>query len=450
MNKLSVLPMKAKEDFKTKDTFSKSNPAARDEFAGTLEKMKSKIDKKQKSEGVQKEELKSSSGNRSEKKDVTIDSQGEKEDLKAVKAENENIFEDVPQPADAERVELAGAENIFIDKSIIKDLKELAVKPDAAVQAAVTKVDAKTPRAPGSEVELLQNDISIEAGMAADDKTMQAPAAKSVQESGAQNSQNAEFEDFAEQDAIMAVVPDKDKGSQKKGVRDEAALDKTLHEKPENILGQSIKKFIAERNGAGQQFSAEETKDPLDSIKEEILKLSEESEEFKFSGFSQDTSSGRISQELMKTRPVYYSQREVVEQVINKMKIIDADNLKAIEIKLEPEQLGKLTLKVVMENGILTARLVAESDKVKAAIESNIAQLKDSMHEQGINISAVDVSVDSGTQSGKGHEDGFEASVRSKRISSAVFNDAIEDAAVQGGIEANNPYMLDEEINYLA
>lgn len=447
MNKLSVLPMKAKEDFKTKDAFSKSNPAARDEFAGTLEKMKSKIDKKQKSEGVQKEELKSSSGNRSEKKDP-----------KAVKAENENIFEDVPQPADGERVELAGAENIFIDKSIIKDLKELAVKPDAAVQAAVTTVDAKTPHAealaPGSEVELLQNDISIEAGMAADDKTMQAPAAKSVQESGAQNPQNAEVEDFAEQDAIMAVVPDdiklKDKGSQKKGVRDEAALDKTLYEKPENILGQSIKKFIAERNGAGQQFSAEETKDPLDSIKEEILKLSEESEEFKFSGFSQDTSSGRISQELMKTRPVYYSQREVVEQVINKIKITDADNLKAIEIKLEPEQLGKLTLKVVMENGILTARLVAESDKVKAAIESNIAQLKDSMLEQGINISAVDVSVDSGTQSGKGHEDGFEASVRSKRISSAVFNDALEDAAVQGGIEANNPYMLDEEINYLA
>jgi len=453
MNKLSVLPVNMKEDFKVKDISSKGKSAARDEFAGTLEKMKSQAVKKRESGYAKRDDLKAVKSGRSEKEDnaAVTDSDKKTVSIQSETGSNQNINNDKENEtaqllAENEAAKLAGAESVLIDKSIINELKELAVQSDAKVQAAGNTSDA------GTEMQI---ETSIEADRATVDEMAQVNASKEIPGTSGQNPQNTGSEDTAVNDAMTASIPDniklQDKGGQKKDIKIKDVQNEPHHkEKADDILGQSIKKFIAERNTAGQRFSGEEMKDTMDTIKDEIIKLSEESGDFKFPGLSAEASSGRTNIELIKARPVYYSQREVVDQVINKIKVTDADNLKSIEIKLEPEQLGKLTLKVVMENGVLTAKLIAESEKVKAAIESNISELKDSMLEQGINITAVDVSVDSEAQGEQGNQDGFEAALRSRRISSAVFNDILEDKAIKSEIDVNNPYIDTEEINYLA
>jgi len=485
MNKLSVLPVNMKEDFKVKDISSKGKSAARDEFAGTLEKMKSQAVKKRESGYAKRDDLKAVKSGRSEKEDsaAVTDSDKKTVSIQSETGSNQNINNDKENEtaqflAENEAAKLAGAESVLIDKSIINELKELAVQSDAKVQVAGNTSDAKVQAAgnasdakvqaagnasdaiasyaqasdAGTEMQI---ETSIEADRATVDEMAQANASKEIPGTSGQNPQNTGSEDTAVNDAMTASIPDniklQDKGGQKKDIKIKDVQNEPHHkEKADDLLGQSIKKFIAERNTAGQRFSGEEMKDTLDTIKDEIIKLSEESGDVKFPGLSAEASSGRTNIELMKARPVYYSQREVVDQVINKIKVTDADNLKSIEIKLEPEQLGKLTLKVVMENGVLTAKLIAESEKVKAAIESNISELKDSMLEQGINITAVDVSVDSEAQGEQGNQDGFEAALRSRRISSAVFNDILEDKAIKSEIDVNNPYIDTEEINYLA
>lgn len=462
MNKLSVLPVNMKEDFKVKDISSKGKSVARDEFAGTLEKMKSQAAKKRESEYAKRYDHRAVKSSISEKEDKAADTDSDKTALsiQSDTASNQNINNDSENEtgqflAENEESKLAGAESLLIDKSIINELKELAVQSETKAQAAENTSDTIASYAQASDA---GTEMQIEASIGADgaivDEMRQANASNEIPETGGQNPRNADGEDKAASDAMTASIPDniklQDKGGKKKDIKINDAQNELHKEKPEDILGQSIKKFIAERNTAGQRFSAEEMKDTLDTIKDEIIKLSEESGDFKFPGLSAEASSSRTNIELMKARPVYYSQREVVDQVINKIKVTDADNLKSIEIRLEPEQLGKLTLKVVMENGVLTAKLIAESEKVKAAIESNISELKDSMLEQGINITAVDVSVDSEAQGEQGNQEGFEAALRSKRISSAVFNDILEDTAIYSEIEANNPYIDTEEINYLA
>lgn len=461
MNKLSVLPVNMKEDFKVKEISSKGKSVAGDEFAGTLEKMKSQAVKKQESEHAKKDDLKAVKSGRAEKEDNAADTGADKKAL-SIQSEtgsNQNISNDKESEtaqllAGNEAAKLAGAESVLIDKSIINELKELAVQSETKAQAAGNTSDTIASYAQASDA---GTEMQIEASIGADgaivDEMAQANASKEIPETSGQNPQNTDGEDKAVNDAMTASIPDniklQDKGGKKKDIKIMDAQNELHKEKPDDILGQSIKKFIAERNTSGQRFSGEEMKDALDTIKDEIIKLSEESGDFKFPGLSAEASSSRTNIELLKARPVYYSQREVVDQVINKIKITDADNLKSIEIKLEPEQLGKLTLKVVMENGVLTAKLIAESEKVKAAIQSNISELKDSMLEQGINITAVDVSVDSEAQGEQGNQDGFEAALRSRRISSAVFNDILEDTAINE-IDANNPYIDTEEINYLA
>lgn len=472
MNKLSVLPVNMKEDFKVKDISLKGKSVARDEFADTLEKIKSQSVKKQESEYAKKDDLKSEKSSRAEKEDKAVDTGSDK---KAVSIQNEmgsnqNINNDKENEtaqflAENEAAKLAGAENVLIDKSIINDLKELSAQSETKVRVAGNTSDtiasdtiASDTIASYAQVSDAGTEMQIEASIGADratvDEMAQANASIEISETTGQNPQNTDGEDKAASDAIIASIPDniklQDKDGKKKDIKIKDVQNELHKDKPEDIIGQSIKKFIAERNTAGQRLSREEMKDTLDTIKDEIIKLSEESGDFKFPGISAEASSSRTNIELMKARPVYYSQREVVDQVINKIKVTDADNLKSIEIKLEPEQLGKLTLKVVMENGVLTAKLIAESEKVKTAIESNISELKDSMLEQGINITAVDVSVDSEAQGEQGTQGDFEAALRSRRISSSVFNDILDDKAINSERNANNPYIDTEEINYLA
>lgn len=88
-----------------------------------------------------------------------------------------------------------------------------------------------------------------------------------------------------------------------------------------------------------------------------------------------------------------YKENEIIEQVINNAKVIITDDKSEMVITLKPETLGKLTLKVVTENGIVIAKFAAESQQVKEIIEANMQQLKDSLQNQGLSIQGFSVSV---------------------------------------------------------
>lgn len=92
--------------------------------------------------------------------------------------------------------------------------------------------------------------------------------------------------------------------------------------------------------------------------------------------------------------------KDVIEQVTNSTKIVATeDGVNEMVIKLNPENLGKLSLKLITENGIIRADFVAESQKVKEIIEANFNQLKESFSNQGLNIGNLSVSVNSGDSS---------------------------------------------------
>lgn len=89
--------------------------------------------------------------------------------------------------------------------------------------------------------------------------------------------------------------------------------------------------------------------------------------------------------------------KDVIEQVINSTKVVSTeDGVNEMVIKLNPENLGKLSLKLVTENGIIKANFIAENQKVKEIIEANFNQLKESFSNQGLNIGNLSVSVNSG------------------------------------------------------
>jgi flagellar hook-length control protein FliK len=110
---------------------------------------------------------------------------------------------------------------------------------------------------------------------------------------------------------------------------------------------------------------------------------------------------------LQKESLVKLNKSDILNQVIKKADVIVQGSHQEMIMKLEPESLGKLNLKLVVENGLVTAKFVAESQQVKEVLESSFNQLKDALQEKGIAVQSFSVSVgQQGAEfsSGQGYE----------------------------------------------
>lgn len=85
--------------------------------------------------------------------------------------------------------------------------------------------------------------------------------------------------------------------------------------------------------------------------------------------------------------------KEIINQVIEKAKVILTPDKSEMIMDLKPDSLGKISLKVATENGMIMAKFVAENQQVKQVLESNMQLLKDSLEKQGMNVQGFSVSV---------------------------------------------------------
>lgn len=82
---------------------------------------------------------------------------------------------------------------------------------------------------------------------------------------------------------------------------------------------------------------------------------------------------------------------DIIKQIVNKMKLTLDDYKQELEIKLKPDLLGKLILKMELKDGILNAKLLVDNYRTKELVESNLAQLKEQIKEIGIDIRTFEV-----------------------------------------------------------
>jgi len=85
--------------------------------------------------------------------------------------------------------------------------------------------------------------------------------------------------------------------------------------------------------------------------------------------------------------------REIIDQVVKNAELLLRANVSELKIELKPEFLGRLTIKVALEDGAVIARLIAENQQVKHMLESNLTSLKQSLESQGIKVERAEVSV---------------------------------------------------------
>ncbi|NLC08045.1 MAG: flagellar hook-length control protein FliK [Syntrophomonadaceae bacterium] len=89
--------------------------------------------------------------------------------------------------------------------------------------------------------------------------------------------------------------------------------------------------------------------------------------------------------------------QQLFQQLVQQARVMVKEGLSELQIQLKPEFLGRLNLHLAVENGLITARFMAENLQVKQIIESNLNQLKQSLGEQGLQIDRLEVSVGGGS-----------------------------------------------------
>ncbi len=129
-----------------------------------------------------------------------------------------------------------------------------------------------------------------------------------------------------------------------------------------------------------------------------------------------------------KELPNGVSEKNVVDQVVQKFSIKGTDNQNEIKIKLDPPALGTVRMNINTSGDSVKTTIIAENQAVKQAIESNMNQLKDSFTSQGMKIESFEVMV--------GGEPGFKEN-RQQQSQGSNFGNSNANGFEQEPLETN-------------
>lgn len=146
--------------------------------------------------------------------------------------------------------------------------------------------------------------------------------------------------------------------------------------------------------------------------------------------------------------------QDIMKQIMDYMKLQIKPDTSNLEMQLHPASLGTLQVQVASKGGVVTAHFVTQNETVKAALESQMVQLKENFQEQGVKVEAIEVSVQTheferNLDQGRGRQQNeAERKTRTRRINlneltDSGFNELEEEEAIAADMMAANGNTVD-------
>ncbi len=130
------------------------------------------------------------------------------------------------------------------------------------------------------------------------------------------------------------------------------------------------------------------------------------------------------------------SYESIIRQVAEQVRVQVTADTSSMEMQLNPESLGKLTLSVELKQGMLTAKFVVENEQVKEVIENQTVLLREDLSRQGLKVEAIEVAVET-------HE--FERNLEQGQQQSQAQEEARDAEKQKSGRRNLNLDILEEE-----
>lgn len=99
----------------------------------------------------------------------------------------------------------------------------------------------------------------------------------------------------------------------------------------------------------------------------------------------------------VKTEPMQQSNMQqminIVNQVVEQIKITLGKDTTSMQLQLNPENLGKVLISVSSVNGVMTANFTVQSEEAREALQSQMYTLREALESKELKVEAVEVEV---------------------------------------------------------
>jgi len=224
------------------------------------------------------------------------------------------------------------------------------------------------------------------------------------------NEFSEKFEEFIKDALLPTEVVKEDEKVDDKKVTAQTELPVITVEKEENYVSQSTSK-------ENEQKDSSKDSDHTNGLQQFVENLAKSVAE---PGVVEEIGNSRV-QEM----------QEIVNQVVERIKVTLTPDVKSMEMQLNPENLGKVHVSVISREGQMTATFAVENQIAKEALESQLSLLKDNLNEQGLKVDAIEVTVAEhglSQQDFSGQQQGnFQNSTKKSSMNRGFSNDSEEE-----------------------
>lgn len=169
-----------------------------------------------------------------------------------------------------------------------------------------------------------------------------------------------------------------------------------------------------------------------------------------FTSFVQQLVNAGQTQEANTTvQPASFQElTEIANQIIEQVKLTVSPEQTSMELQLNPESLGKVTLVVSSKEGVMTAQMMTQNQVAKEAIESQIGALYETLEQQGLKVDAIEVTVAGfGFDMNKETSDQQQRQQQSKKSGISFDEDGLSSSEDD---TMTDLYLGDSTVNYVA
>mgnify|MGYP003585852696 FL=1 len=170
----------------------------------------------------------------------------------------------------------------------------------------------------------------------------------------------------------------------------------------------------------------------------------------------QDSIRGTAANHLQSSQPQpAQNDYNIPRQIVDQARLIRTNENTEMVIKLNPEHLGELTLKVsVSQNGSVNASFHSENAQVRTAIENSLVQLRQELNNQGLKVDSVEVYAgladgqlpqDQGQQAWQNNQQGGTAKIRNVQLGADEY---AEDTEVLSAVLQSKENTAMEGVDY--
>ncbi len=159
-------------------------------------------------------------------------------------------------------------------------------------------------------------------------------------------------------------------------------------------LEDMLSKNYSQDNGESEDSSASKNNTPTASKEEKFLNsLVDDNKDDSLNKINLFASraSAIQNQSVNNARGLTINKATFADDLIKDVKFMNTNSLKELTVKVNPGNLGEITIKLVQEDGLIKANLKANSKETSALISQNLSDIKKQLGEQNLKIADVNI-----------------------------------------------------------